>query len=83
MLRVSPRASRSGWDGVSGDRLKVRVTGPAHEGKANKSLVSFVAKALKCLKSDITLVAGQKSRNKTLRLTGRAVKSALRLFSST
>lgn len=82
MLRVKPGASRSGWDGVLGDRLKVRITGPAHEGKANRSLVSFIAKALKCPKSDIALVAGQKSRNKTLVLTGRAAERALKLFSS-
>ena len=82
MLKVRPGASRPGWDGVFGDRLKVSVTGPAHEGKANKSLVDFVAKTLGCPKRDITLTAGHKSRDKTLKLTGRAVKSGLKFFKS-
>ncbi|MCX6745782.1 MAG: DUF167 domain-containing protein [Candidatus Parcubacteria bacterium] len=48
--------------------LKIKLTAPAHEGKANKSLIIFLSLELKIAKSKIKIVAGEKSREKTISL---------------
>ena len=45
-VKVVPRSSRPGIQGVEGDHLKVRLKSPPVEGKANKELVEVMAKAL-------------------------------------
>lgn len=69
-LHVTPRGSRNeiiGWrEGV----LYVKITAPPVEGAANAAIVKFVADSLKVRKSQVELVSGDKSREKTLRITG-------------
>jgi uncharacterized protein (TIGR00251 family) len=69
-LRVQPGASRSGWAGPHGDRYKLRLRSPPQDGKANRELLRFLSEALGVPKSDLELVRGQSSRNKTVRITG-------------
>lgn len=65
-VRVQPRASNDAVTEVLGDALKVRITAPPVDGKANKHLIAFLAKAFSVAKSDIELVSGQSSRKKQL-----------------
>ncbi len=65
-LYVQPRASRCEIVGIQGEELKVRLTSPPVEGEANRLCVEFFAKLLKVPKSDVELVAGEKSRHKRL-----------------
>ena len=65
-LRVRPGARRSEWLGPQGDRLKVAVRAPPVDGKANKELLRWLAKALGVSRSDLELVAGTSSRDKTV-----------------
>jgi uncharacterized protein len=48
------------------DRLKVYVTAPAVDGKANAALILLLAKYFKVRKSDIEILRGEKSRDKVI-----------------
>ena len=69
-LWVQPRASKDGIVGVQGDALKVRLTAPPVEGKANRALVRFVADRLGVPRGDVELTAGAGGRRKTVRVSG-------------
>jgi uncharacterized protein (TIGR00251 family) len=69
-VRVQPRASRTEFAGLFGDRLKVRLQAPPVDGRANAALLEFVAEACHLAKSRVTLEAGQASRDKRVRLHG-------------
>ncbi|MFN3429829.1 MAG: DUF167 domain-containing protein [Candidatus Sericytochromatia bacterium] len=73
-VRVQPRASRNQLDGVVGDRLRLRLTAPPVEGEANQACVIFLAGLFGVPKSQVTLVAGQKAREKSLHVLGDASK---------
>src|SRR6478609_5288720 len=72
VLRVhaSPGAGRSAVTGRYGDAVKVKVAAPPVEGRANQALVAFLAKELGLKAGDVTLVAGESSRTKRVRLGG-------------
>jgi uncharacterized protein (TIGR00251 family) len=69
-VRVQPRASRTGFAGLFGDRLKVRLQAPPVDGRANAALLEFVADACGLPKSRVTLETGQTGRDKRVRLHG-------------
>ncbi len=69
-IKVEPRSSKSGIVGPYGDALKVKLTSPPVEGKANKELVEVLAKAFGIRKKDVEIISGQASKNKTVKLTG-------------
>jgi uncharacterized protein len=65
-LRVVPNAKRSEVVGVHGDAIKVKVQAPAMDGKANEALLEFLAGKLAVPRRAVQLVAGEKSRDKTV-----------------
>jgi uncharacterized protein (TIGR00251 family) len=74
-IRLQPGASRARVDGLAvlddgATVLKVRVTEPPEDGKANAALIKLLAKAWKLPKSSLTLVAGHSDRRKTLAVAG-------------
>ena len=74
-LRLTPRASRNGVDGIIRDAegrslLKLRLVAPPVEGAANEALIAFLAKTLSLRKADITIRSGETSRVKILHLAG-------------
>ncbi len=74
-LRLTPRASRNGVDGIADDAegrpvLRLRLVAPPVEGAANKALIAFLAKTLSLRKTDITIRSGETSRVKILHLAG-------------
>jgi uncharacterized protein (TIGR00251 family) len=69
-VRVQPRASVAGVEGVHGDRLRLRVTAPPLEGAANAACIALLAKALGVRRSQVQLQAGDRSRDKLLHITG-------------
>ncbi len=54
--------------------LHAWVTAPAEEGRANDALVALVAEALDLRRSEVGIVAGARSREKTLQLPDRAAE---------
>ena len=69
-VRVVPRASKNEIVGLHGDALKVRLTAPPVEGRANEALIAFLAKRLGVRKGQVEIVAGATSRRKMVRVTG-------------
>lgn len=81
VVRVTPGAPRSAFAGWSADEkgrpvLLVKLQAPPVEGKANAELIRFLASTLGCSKSEILLLRGQTSRQKSLAIPAR-VEAAL------
>lgn len=70
LLRVSvqPRARRDEICGIQGEALKVRITAPPVDGKANAHLIAYVATQCGVSKSAVSLISGESSRHKRLRI---------------
>jgi uncharacterized protein (TIGR00251 family) len=75
---VAPRASASRILGEHDGALKVALTAPPVEGAANKALVDFLARVLGVPRSAVTIVSGETSRHKTIRVSGISRDDALR-----
>lgn len=71
-IRVHPRARKNAITGVIGDAIKLTLTAPPVEGKANEACVEFQAEFLNVPRASVTIVAGQSSRNKVIRVVGRS-----------
>ena len=67
-LRIVPNAKRDEVVGEHGDAVKIKVAAPALEGKANEALLEFIAEKLRIHRRDITLIAGEKSRDKLIEI---------------
>lgn len=81
-IRVHPRAKKNAITGELGGALKVSLTSPPIEGRANEACVEFLAKLLKVPRSSVTIASGQTSRNKVIRIagvTGQYVQDSLRV----
>jgi uncharacterized protein len=77
-VRVLPRGSRDELVGLRDGRICVRTTAPPVEGAANRRVTEFLAKALDVRRSHVTIVGGEKSREKTLLVEGLSAAEALR-----
>ncbi len=69
-IRVIPRASKTEWGGKRGEALVVRLQAPPVEGAANEALLKFLAKQLEVRASELEIVAGERARNKVVRVAG-------------
>lgn len=69
-IKVQPRAKKNAITGETGDALKVALTAPPLEGRANQACVAFFAELLNVSRSSITIAAGETSRNKLIRVSG-------------
>jgi uncharacterized protein (TIGR00251 family) len=69
-VRVQPRASRNAVDGEWQGALKVRLTAPPLDDRANEALCAFLAELLKIPKSAVRILAGERSRTKRVEIWG-------------
>lgn len=69
-VRVAPRASRDAIEGEHAGALKVRVTAPPLEDRANQAVRRLLADRLNVPVSAVRIVAGEKSRNKRVAIAG-------------
>jgi uncharacterized protein (TIGR00251 family) len=69
-IKAVPNAPRSEVIGWLGDALKIKVHAPALDGRANDALCEFLADELGLPKRAVTLLQGDKSRQKLLRIAG-------------
>jgi hypothetical protein len=69
-VKVHPRAKKNTITGVFGNALKVSLTAPPSDGKANAACVELLAKVLKVPRSSVTIASGQTSRGKIVRVAG-------------
>jgi uncharacterized protein len=69
-LHVQPGAKRTEWAGLHGDAIKLRLAAPPVDGKANAALRVFMADYFGVGRSAVTLVSGETSRHKIVRIVG-------------
>ncbi len=67
-VKVHPRSRKNAVTGEIGEALKVALTAPALEGRANEACIEFLAKLLNVPRSSVTIAAGETSRNKVIRV---------------
>jgi uncharacterized protein (TIGR00251 family) len=69
-VRAQPGARKAGVLGEQDGALKVAVTAPADEGRANKALLEALREALDLKRSQVALLSGEKSRQKLFLIRG-------------
>lgn len=69
-IKVHPRARKNAITGIIGDALKLALTAPPVEGKANQAVIEFFAELFAIPRSSVTIASGETSRNKVVRVTG-------------
>jgi len=69
-VKVVPGAKRTELAGWLGDALKVRVAVPAERGRANRAVVTLIARTLGIREGAIRIESGQTSRRKVLLIEG-------------
>jgi uncharacterized protein (TIGR00251 family) len=70
MVRVVPRASRSGFAGERDGALRMRVAAAPVEGSANEELIAVIARALKVPRSAVEIIRGRQGKTKRIRVVG-------------
>lgn len=69
-VKVHPRARKNAITGVVGDALKLALTAPPVEGRANQAVIEFFAELFAIPRSSVTIASGETSRNKVIRIAG-------------
>jgi len=77
-VKVHPRAKKNAITGEVGDAVKLSLTTPPIEGRANQACVEFFRKLLKVPRSSVTIASGQASRNKVIRVSGLSAEEVRR-----
>jgi len=80
-VKVHPRAKKDAITGEIGDALKLALTAPPIEGRANEACIEFFAKVLRVPRSSVSIASGQSNRAKVVRvhaLTASEVEQRLR-----
>jgi uncharacterized protein len=69
-VKIHPRARKNAITGKLGNALKLSLTSPPVEGRANEACIEFFANLLKVPRSSVTIASGQTSRQKVIRVSG-------------
>ena len=69
-VKVQPRARKNAITGTVGDALKLALTAPPVEGKANQAAIEFLADFFDIPRSSVTIASGATSRLKVIRISG-------------
>lgn len=77
-VRVQPRASRTELAGEYGDAVRIRLAAPPVDGAANEELIRFIAKRVGVSRSAVSIVSGESSRDKLVRIDGATPESVRR-----
>ena len=75
-LHVQPGASTSEVTGLHGNRIRLRIQSPPVDGRANAAVLAWIAEVLGVPRGAVTLVRGEKSREKTVEVRGVTVEVA-------
>ncbi len=73
-VKVLPRSSRNSIDGAENGEWKVKLTAPPVDGAANTALIHYLAEVLDVPRRNVTIISGQRSRNKVVRIDGVSVE---------
>ena len=69
-IKVHPRARKNAITGTVGDALKLSLTAPPVDGKANQAVIEFFADFFQIPRASVTIASGETSRLKTVRIHG-------------
>lgn len=69
-VRVHPRAKKNAITGTVGDALKLALTSPPVDGRANQACLELLARLLSVPRSSVSIAAGESNRNKVIRVAG-------------
>jgi hypothetical protein len=72
-IHLAPRSSRNQLVSCTDDQLKIKITAPPVEGRANQALIAFLAKQLGIAKSRVELAGGETSKQKKIKIHGLAL----------
>jgi uncharacterized protein (TIGR00251 family) len=73
-IHAQPGAKRTEVSGAHDAALKIRLAAPAVEGRANETLIAFLAESFGVPRRNVTLVRGEIGRRKTLRIASPAAR---------
>jgi uncharacterized protein (TIGR00251 family) len=79
-VKVQPRARKNAITGELGDALKVSLTAPPVDGRANEACVEFIANLLEVPRSSVSIASGEKSRRKVVRVRGLSAHEIRKVF---
>ncbi|MCI0525644.1 MAG: DUF167 domain-containing protein [Acidobacteria bacterium] len=79
-VRVQPRSSKSGVAGELDGALKIRLAAPPVDGEANEELIRLLAKLFGVPRQQITLISGQTSKNKLVRVSGISIEEGAKVL---
>jgi uncharacterized protein (TIGR00251 family) len=77
-VKVHPRARKNAITGTVGDALKLALTTPPVDGRANDAVVEFFADFFQIPRASVTIASGASSRNKVVRITGATTEQVRR-----
>jgi uncharacterized protein (TIGR00251 family) len=69
-VKVHPRARKCAITGAVGDALKLSLTAPPVEGRANQAVIEFFADLFEISRASVTIASGETSRTKVVRIAG-------------
>ncbi len=69
-IKVQPRSARNKLAGGMGGLLKIKLTDPPVEGKANRGLIKLLSDIFRIPKRAVVILSGERGRRKTIRLEG-------------
>lgn len=81
-VKVHPRARKNAITGTVGEALKLALTAPPVDGKANQGVVEFFADLFQIPRTSVTIASGASSRNKMVRITGTTAEQLHRKLAS-
>ncbi len=81
-VKVHPGARKNAITGELDGGLKLSLTSPPVEGRANDACIGFFAKLLKVPRSSVTIASGQTSRGKVIRVSGLSAEEVCRRIGS-
>ncbi|HEV8047964.1 MAG TPA: DUF167 domain-containing protein [Terriglobales bacterium] len=69
-MKLHPRAKKNAITGIVGEAVKLAVTAPPVDGRANEACIEFFANLFALPRSSITIASGETSRRKVIRVAG-------------
>ena len=73
-IRLIPQAKKNQVIGLQGEQLKIKLTAPPVDGKANEALIDFLAETLPIKKSRLRITRGLTSRSKVIEISDPSIK---------
>ncbi len=77
-VKVHPRARKNAITGTVGDAVKLALTAPPVDGKANQAVIEFFADLFEIPRSSVTIASGETNRLKVVRVSGASAENVRR-----